>query len=91
MEQFSNSDKLSLITFFKESNFFNHKFIPRTKLQIIELASKNIQKICLNEVNLVFKDYIDNHKSVTLFLNELEKEEKYLHFDKNFETLGQGK
>ncbi len=80
-----------MITFFKESNFFNYQFIPRTKVKIIEIVSKTIKKLCLDEVNLIFKDYIDNQKSVSLFLSELEKEEKYLHLDKNFETYGQGK
>ena len=50
-------------------------------MKIIELVSKIIFQLCLDELNGLFKEYLDNQQSITSFISEIEKEIKFVHSD----------
>jgi len=78
-KKFLHACKLTLIKYFKENYFINHRFIARTKLKIIELISKILVNICLEEINTLFIEYINNQKSLSDFVSELESENNLVH------------
>ena len=84
-------NKFTLMKYFKESKFINHRFIPRTKMKIFETVSLLINKLCLDEANLLFNDYLKNQKIISEFIKEIDAEVKFIHADSGWNGVGESK
>lgn len=58
---FQKQNKLELIRFFINNEFFNSKFINRTKKRLVEIISDSIIKLCSEELNVIFREYLQSN------------------------------
>ena len=58
---FRKTKKNELFNFFKNSELFNYKMINRTKKKIIEVVSTNIIQLCIDELTMIYEEYLNNN------------------------------
>jgi len=71
-----------LTRYFKHSNFYNNKFISRSRSKIIETISKSIKSIALAELNPVFLEYISDNNNFNFSQVQKSNVDSFLGYNK---------
>ena len=58
-------------------------------MKIFETVSLMVNRLCLEEANMLFTEYLNNQKFISDFINEIETEVKFNHADSGANSIGE--
>lgn len=58
---FQKQNKTDVISFFKNSSFFNYKLINKTKKKVLTSVLNTLKQMCSKELEIIFQEYLQKN------------------------------